>query len=629
MQDSSSTDSSTSHGNISTSNSSPISHPQECSATYLQHACPLCFGGLNMDAGNTSVDLIVCLDANFQLKRNWDRDQRQEYKGQARSLDPEVTLPRTIFLSESQIWVWEERVEAIRPSRPKSGDKQMAKEMETTEANLMDRGRATEIEPGMNLPNATYDACRDSFIAADSDWIKASLTFFDSTGVMAMLCHHDCPLLLANLKTAGEKQFYPFTLISALMNSLPGHWRVGILYDIGCQLHHTLQKWDFMPQFFHRLVFAVSIFHAYGHQWACQLWYHPQKAELWGLSDGEGCERFWSKLRKLIPGLRVTGVRYMTSREGRFHYGPQIQRFRMGYGLLRRLRAVGKSFSDAKEKLAESTFSIKYLLHQFKEQHAYHSKPIMWQSKTQGARAIEHILSLQSMLEAQQENLWELISKGNDVIPEDSAGEAVLVEWQERVHSTKLAISQLQSNIKKKTEGLKLGDRVAARKLEQLKKDRWITMQLNLHILREQLVQKLHACKFELATLDHAHSTWILHQKTKVHVEKAVHHHLSRIDAMMKKYNAKIKEMAEYRQTSRTISKSAYIPPLLLKEGLYKMDVDQDIWEDARADVGDFPDSVLPQWLVDASVKKGIFMAQEVVNCEQELERCKVESSNL
>ncbi|KAF9513275.1 hypothetical protein BS47DRAFT_1267845, partial [Hydnum rufescens UP504] len=71
------------------------------------------------------------------------------------------------------------------------------------------------------------------------------------------------------------------------------------------------------------------------------------------------------------------------------------------------------------------------------------------------------------------------------------------------------------------------------------------------------------------------------------------------------------------------------IPPLLLKEGLYKMDVDQDIWEDVWADIGDFPDGVRPQWLVDALVKKGIFMAQEVVNCEQELERCKVESSNL
>jgi hypothetical protein len=59
------------------------------------------------------------------------------------------------------------------------------------------------------------------------------------------------------------------------------------------------------------------------------------------------------------------------------------------------------------------------------------------------------------------------------------------------------------------------------------------------------------------------------------------------------------------------------------------MDMDQDIWQDTQGDIEDFPDGVLPEWLVDASVKNSIFMAQEVVNCEQELERCKVESSNL
>ena len=113
---------------------------------------------------------------------------------------------------------------------------------------------------------------------------------------------------------------------------------------------------------------------------------------------------------------------------------------------------------EANEKLSSSAFSIEYLLHQFKEQCAYHSKPIMRQSKTQGAHVIEHILSLQSTSEAQQENLQELINEGNGVIPEDSAGEAVLVEWQEKVHSTKMAIRGLQSNIKKRMEGLKLGD---------------------------------------------------------------------------------------------------------------------------------------------------------------------------
>jgi hypothetical protein len=293
--------------------SSPsASTPQLRPGDYLRRACPLCFGGHDTDAGE-DVNIIVCLDANFQLKRNRDRDRRPEFKDQVGSLDPNVTSPHTVFLSESQIREWEERVEVVRPSRPKAGDKRKAKEMETTEVDLLSGGKADEIEPGMTLPNATYDACRDSFIAADGDRIKASSTFFDSTGVMAMLCHHDRPLLLANLKTAGEKQFYAFALISTLMSSLPSHWKVGILYDIGCQLHRTLRKWDLMPEFLHRLQFAVSIFHAYGHQWACQLWYHPRKAEIWGLSDGEGCERFWSELRKLIPGLRVTGVRCMIS----------------------------------------------------------------------------------------------------------------------------------------------------------------------------------------------------------------------------------------------------------------------------------------------------------------------------
>lgn len=55
-------------------------------------------------------------------------------------------------------------------------------------------------------------------------------------------------------------------------------------------------------------MWAVSVFHAYGHQWACQLVFHPRKCDGFGLSDGEGCERFWSAIRRLISGLRVCGV---------------------------------------------------------------------------------------------------------------------------------------------------------------------------------------------------------------------------------------------------------------------------------------------------------------------------------
>jgi hypothetical protein len=49
-----------------------------------------------------------------------------------------------------------------------------------------------------------------------------------------------------------------------------------------------------------RLEFALSAMHAYGHQWSCQLGYNPRFIEGLGLTDGEGVERLWSRLRKLI-----------------------------------------------------------------------------------------------------------------------------------------------------------------------------------------------------------------------------------------------------------------------------------------------------------------------------------------
>lgn len=44
--------------------------------------------------------------------------------------------------------------------------------------------------------------------------------------------------------------------------------------------------------------------HAYAHQWGCQIVYNPRIRTGFGLSDGEGTERFWSRLRKLIPIAR-------------------------------------------------------------------------------------------------------------------------------------------------------------------------------------------------------------------------------------------------------------------------------------------------------------------------------------
>src|SRR6266850_6607798 len=99
--------------------------------------------------------------------------------------------------------------------------------------------------------------------------------------------------------------------IGQLFEHLPEMWTIGCLYDSRCQIDQALHKWDFFPSEWNsHLTWGVSIFHAYGHQWACQLWYHPRKDECWGLSDGKVCEHFWSGLCHLVPGLWVAGYHH-------------------------------------------------------------------------------------------------------------------------------------------------------------------------------------------------------------------------------------------------------------------------------------------------------------------------------
>ena len=163
---------------------------------------------------------------------------------------------------------------------------------------------------GMKVPTSILDGCGDSFCAADEKQQKASTHFFADTGLMALLFHHDHVLWLVNMTSAGEKQHYALVLMKYLFENLPATMTVGLLYDIGCQLEHSCRKWKLLDDgILSRLKFGISVFHAYGHQWPCQIVYHPHKCVGFGLSDGEGCEWLWSSLKMLIPILQVSGVR--------------------------------------------------------------------------------------------------------------------------------------------------------------------------------------------------------------------------------------------------------------------------------------------------------------------------------
>ncbi|KAJ3990782.1 hypothetical protein F5050DRAFT_1523056, partial [Lentinula boryana] len=303
-----------------------------------------------------SFNAIVCIDACFTQKHN-----KRSHK------DPPRQHPRTVFLLESDVKRWEEIVASLRP--PKTVPKIAAAA----------GGEACEdgYELSMKVPNSVLDACEASFTAADGSREKASTQFFDSTALMAMLCCHDRVLWLVNMTSPGEHQHYALALIDQLFKNLPSGFTVGLLYDISCSIYRSCVKWGFLDAYLSRLTFAISVFHAYGHGWACQCVYHPRKCDGFGLSDGEGCERFWHSISKLIAYLRICGhhTRLYTL-DSQVQYADWLSLLGIGNWLARKWHNTQTKRLEADTQVISSAKQDCYLCKQWKSQLSSQTRPL-------------------------------------------------------------------------------------------------------------------------------------------------------------------------------------------------------------------------------------------------------------
>jgi hypothetical protein len=197
-----------------------------------------------------SADVIVCLDACFSQKRN-------KTKGECGQQDPPNHYPSSVFMSEADVKAVEDFVDGCRSRHPPQAQSSSAK----------DDG----YEPGMSVPASVLNGCNDSFVAADEKREKTSTQFFADTGLMALLSRHDWPLWTVNMTLAGEKQHYAIALLQRLFKHIPSYTTMDVLYDVGCNLHHSCKKWGFLEEFLLRIILGILVFHAYGHEWPCQI----------------------------------------------------------------------------------------------------------------------------------------------------------------------------------------------------------------------------------------------------------------------------------------------------------------------------------------------------------------------
>ncbi|EMD35682.1 hypothetical protein CERSUDRAFT_85646 [Gelatoporia subvermispora B] len=343
----------------------------------LQRRCPACFGGETFGQSFADgADIAVAVDGNFSHRHMRKAGDKPAF------YDPEYFLPK-VFVDAVGTWIGQQRQ---KPPKPDYVPK---------------------------VPDAAVDSCQHGHEAANEEKAKTDPERFDDTGVMALVCSHDIPILMANIDTPGEQQKYAISLILWLFLLLPDNATVAGLYDIGCTTDRSINLYDLLPaHIVSRLVWAVSVMHAYGHEWVCQLVYNPRLAPGLGLRDGEGVERLWSCLRVLIPVTRTSARSrriWILDRQVRA-IGDEM-RDHLGAWITRKLKdGVWAQYTEAKKIVVDSQISVAELRHQWAMQQEAQLS-IRAHAPSRLKKGVEAVLALQAEIEHVDEAIADVMKK--------------------------------------------------------------------------------------------------------------------------------------------------------------------------------------------------------------------------
>jgi len=551
------------------------------------------------------VDAIVCVDANFTQKRR---------KSQGNAWVAPRQHCESVFISPAQVDKVEALVDEIR--NPHSGGSHVKAR------NQGHLDRESDFETGLHVPTTVLDACNDSFVAADSNCVKASTSFIADTGLMALLCQHDCVLWLVNMTSAGEKQHNVLCLLLKLFGNIPRKMRIGLLYDIGCQLHRSCEKFDFLSNYRDRIIFGISVFHAYGHQWPCQIIYHPRKCKEFGLSDGEGCERFWSSIKPLIPSLRVSGYfNRIYAIDSQVKHLDVKSRLGLGRWLKRRWVNTIERKQEARvilDAVYSSGVTEDTLRVEWKKQISEQTKPLVKQSDQLAKVQIEMILVLYRNLESHNEERerYEIMLETGDYEDGFAATDVqdALEELQEKITKHKRLI--LARKAKLSVDG--------RLNLTKLLDNEFLKLRMRALALKQRIRDRLRQQKFELENLERAYRKTVNHLKLEKHAQTQLKRKEPGIQSTAKKYNKLCSDLSKMIDKGKA-PRGATAPLLIKLDGLFKLDVDDDIWQDIG--LTDETDDILeiPAWLGNNSVRDGIKALLEDDRCVEEMKRVKHE----
>src|SRR5258705_9629438 len=170
-------------------------------------------------------------------------------------------------------------------------------------------------------------------------------------------------------------------------------------------------------------------------------------------SDGEGCERFWSKLHHLISGLHVMGYHcHLFVLDMQIEHITAKKHFQLPRWLKEHLQCAESRLNSTTKELGSQ--SIEELLSHFDSQHQHHSAPPGHQTKSAIRSLIELVMSLKATRKMKEGILKEIIQDQDDLIGVDSVVNFAQAELQECVDTLSTAIERLTKRIDKECTNL-------------------------------------------------------------------------------------------------------------------------------------------------------------------------------
>ncbi|KAL1726383.1 hypothetical protein EV714DRAFT_219491 [Schizophyllum commune] len=409
------------------------------------------------------------------------------------------------------------------------------------------------------------------------------------------------------MTTPGEQQFYAVALMDALMEQLPLDWIVGLLYDIACQIHLSAVKYGLFGSYLGRLRFAVSVFHAFGHDLPCQLIYHPRKRVGFGLTDGEGCERFWYSISKLIPYLRVAGYHLRKyTLNGQFAFATKDAITGIGAWLSRKSRNLADKRKEAYlllEEAGDVARDENFIREQWRAQ-----------SKNLGRQELEKALELHEEVEraaAERDDLAGISSSDLEHIAALRSAEASYAAAKAR-YERKLA---------------QLG--VPARaQLQKLLNDKILHRRANALVLLRRAQMGIMKRKMEMERVVRSHRNKNGENRLRKHIKTAAERREGTVKSIVSKYNKACAELLKQIKRQRTRRGSCPVRPLnpLPKTGLWDLGIDNPCWDDLRFDSADVE---APPWMSDENVRKAIRGRLLLDRCVEEEARLAHERANV